>query len=1132
MGQHAGRDEPIGEERQQSRSHHHRLSRWVSMLDVMNPSEVLGHHAGRAESNTFRLSLDGGVSTTMLSSSPTVAMGQHVGRDEPIGGVSMLDVMNPSEVLGHHAGRAESNTFRLSLDGGVSTTMLSSSPTVAMGQHAGRDEPIGGVSMLDVMNPSEVLGHHAGRAESNTFRLSLDGGVSTTMLSSSPTVAMGVAKMVHLKDFVDGKRRYLALVDREDDLPKSGTCLAVRPSLLRPGNKADSLVNSQNFRKSMSTVIKLDNMDAYVLHNMMPDRDATNDKPPLLGRSIVSGATKWKSNTVKFIGDFFFIPGYWEWTEDVLSRYGDILELCSVRDAVYASFYSYDRDTNILRAFCESWCPSTNTLHTMAGEFSISLWDLYKLGGLPISGRIYDETVPDIHTLRAHTDKGVRRIPKAYESLLAAYRQIVQRPEYTGAPPKSTHNPSGKLADPPSEWSTKELHLFNSLGIEAEGKRETTYVAAFLSCWLCVFVLPENEDRLIRPGTFEVAVLMARGETFSLAIPVLASIYRGLNVISRSPNPSYSGAYFPAHYLYGWLGLYFNTNHAVDPSPPGPLMVSFSGAQGSKFFKDVEARRVIHEGSGAKVGCTMLNKNKNIFLFDDGNLDHTQMSYLSSLRSGYVSLRHYDSFFIEPYLPYRFSRQFGFCQDIPSAITRKVQDRSNVSYEKVLMFWKLLLFQGSMSRVCAPCLSLDWHKLKTVKFHRWWTKVTIKDLRHNIDKLCSAVESSSPNLKRVSAHDEARDAHRSADGHASRHEGTGDNVCAAPPRRLHLTGVLDEVEGEDKSTSDAESEINFKHQRGRRSKKPRTADLEGDETDFRNAFENIPIPSDIPIDLNQVGDMDFEMGASFNIDDAMMGEATEPLNVLTDRPNPGKGKDIHMERDLVERSNSASPVQTHHSVDGPSTFEINAKTLCIPLDAKGIPRAPSHGDAAPAPPISTIRVTPASQGIFTSAIRILGNEYLTLLKQTPFDKVSERHGEAPQVYKAIRVMHGDPEPLKCKVDEYVWAVKSHLALKASLSDRRRSDQVEEERLAIEKELRLAESKLEDVHQRIDQVANDLDDNRNSLTTLEATVHTTKRRVEELEAVPVCNAEEMELFEEQERKLLEFQSSLDICEWMV
>ncbi|KAL2926831.1 Kinesin-like protein KIFC1 [Bienertia sinuspersici] len=449
-------------------------------------------------------------------------------------------------------------------------------------------------------------------------------------------------------------------------------------------------------------------------------------------------------------------------------------------------------------------------------------------------------------------------------------------------------------------------------------------------------------------------------------------------------------------------------------------MVSFSGAQGSKFSKDVEARRVIHEGSGAK---------------------------------------------------------------------------------------------GSMSRVCAPCLSLDWHKLKTDNFQGWWTTVTIKDLRHNIGKLCSAVESSSPNLKRVSPHDEARDAHHSADGHASQHEGTGDNVCAAPPTRLHLTGVLDKVEGEDKSTSDAESEINFKHQRGKRSKKPRTADFEGDETDFRNAFENIPIPSDIPIDLTQVGDMDFKMGASFNIDNAMIEEAIEPLNVLTDRPNPGKGKDIHMERELVERSNPASPVQTHHSVDGPSTFEINARTLSIPLDAKGIPRAPSHGDAVPAPPISTIRVTLASQGIITSAIRILKNEYLTLLKQTPFDK--------------------------CKVDEYVWAVKSHLALKASLSNHRRSDQVEEERLAIEEELRLADSNYDATltkHKILEEEGAALkkkeDELLKELEDIQTTLHTTKRRVEELEAVPVCNAEEMELFEEQERKLLEFQSSLDSSEWIV
>ncbi|KAL2943229.1 Serine/threonine-protein phosphatase 7 long form-like protein [Bienertia sinuspersici] len=118
----------------------------------------------------------------------------------------------------------------------------------------------------------------------------------------------------------------------------------------------------------------------------MPNRDATNDKPPLFGHSIVLGATKWKSNTVKFIGDSFFIPGYWEWTEDVLSKYGDILELCLTHGAVYDSLYSYDRDMSILCAFRERWSPTKNTLHIMVGVLSISLRDLYKLSALPIFG--------------------------------------------------------------------------------------------------------------------------------------------------------------------------------------------------------------------------------------------------------------------------------------------------------------------------------------------------------------------------------------------------------------------------------------------------------------------------------------------------------------------------------------------------------------------------------------------------------------------------------------------------------------------------------------------------------------------------------------------------------------------------
>ncbi|KAL2930495.1 Serine/threonine-protein phosphatase 7 long form-like protein [Bienertia sinuspersici] len=662
------------------------------------------------------------------------------------------------------------------------------------------------------------------------------------------------ASMECIREFHDKQHIYLSVTDKETEDPRHGTRLTVYHSLRRAEGIQPSICE-QNFLSEMSRKVEQENASAtYVLKNTFQERPATSDLLPMLGRSIKSNSVRWGSNQLRIHGDFNFIAGYWEWTEDILFRFEEPLQLSSIYDAVYASLYSYAKDINIMRAFCESWCPTTNTLHTQLGELSISLWDLYKLGGLPISGEIY-ETIPPYDYFLARDKDGDRVLPQAY----------------------------GVLKDRPTTWTRGESALFDSLGIFGESRRQTTYVAAFLSCWLCAFVLPENDERLIRPSTFEMATLMARG------------------------------------------------------------------AQGAKCFNGQEARALIHEGSRAEAVDLVIESD-------------------------------------------------------PSRTKRKSPNDAR--------------------DVAQP---------------------------HRIDS------NPEPIAKTQSLH--------------------------ISSRKDDISTKANKVFDNDKSTSDAESDVNFKHQRGRRSKKPRVADSEGDETDFGNAFDNIPIPSDIPTDLTKMGDIDFEMGASFNVDDAMIEEATEPLNVLTDRTVPGKGKDIHIEKDLVERSNPASPAQSQHSL----------------MDLRQLP----HMAMRLAPSISTIRVTPASQGIFTSAIKILGNEYLTLLKQTPFDKVSDRHGEASQVYKAIRMMHGDPEPLKCKVDGYVWAVKGHLALKASLSDRRRSDQVEEERLAAVEELKLADYRA-----------------------------STKRRVEELEAVPVCSAEEMELFEEQERKLLEFQSSLDSSEWIV
>ena len=65
-------------------------------------------------------------------------------------------------------------------------------------------------------------------------------------------------------------------------------------------------------------------------------------------------------------------------------------------------------------------------------------------------------------------------------------------------------------------WSDYQA-IFDELGV-ATGQRTETFLAAFLSCWLCTFILPTS--------------LMASGLGYCLPTAVLASIYKGLNEIS------------------------------------------------------------------------------------------------------------------------------------------------------------------------------------------------------------------------------------------------------------------------------------------------------------------------------------------------------------------------------------------------------------------------------------------------------------------------------------------------------------------------------------------------------------------------------------------------------------------------
>ncbi|MCE3216020.1 hypothetical protein HAX54_004479 [Datura stramonium] len=94
-----------------------------------------------------------------------------------------------------------------------------------------------------------------------------------------------------------------------------------------------------------------------------PHHRYTNIASPLpsLGHRIVRGDIRW-GEIVVFEGEYHHIPGYWEWTEDTLGRSQEVLVTTDIYDAVYASLFTYNRNSDILGSFYEEVIPDATEL--------------------------------------------------------------------------------------------------------------------------------------------------------------------------------------------------------------------------------------------------------------------------------------------------------------------------------------------------------------------------------------------------------------------------------------------------------------------------------------------------------------------------------------------------------------------------------------------------------------------------------------------------------------------------------------------------------------------------------------------------------------------------------------------------
>ncbi|KAL2893384.1 Huntingtin-interacting protein 1-related protein, partial [Bienertia sinuspersici] len=480
------------------------------------------------------------------------------------------------------------------------------------------------------------------------------------------------------------RRLSLPFIDHGILLPFS----SVRIKFDKP-SRADNIVKFESKQSSAGYFLVLkDEIDGdkkTVIPIFSPMTGAFADKwetdhyPPHLKKWEVT----WSSKP-QFGVTFLHIPLYWEWTEDIIGRCTTTLMKTDLIDAVYASMFLYKCNSPLMQRFCEFWCPTTNTVLTGDGEAFISLWDLRILRGLPIYGAFYDEVIPTA------LEYSTTILPKAVENF-----------SHFGIP---------------ESWSNKHeaLTLLNV----PEEHRQQTYLAAFLSCWLCAFVLPLKNLGCISPSVFKPASQLASGQRISLAIPVLASIYRGLNEISRSLTPGRSCSNFSAHYVHAWTAQYFRSHCMSVHDFAGAQMIAFHGASNVKKLTSAEAKVFIRSGQDINwIGNCMRNP-KDRLLIDDSTL-RQDVDFLLSIRSCFLTLRYDNDLVVESYSPHRFSRQFGFCQNIPGALK---PDSEEPSLQYLWSLFQTSTQVGTKSSFIIPASGMnnEIRSRTTTLFKLWW----------------------------------------------------------------------------------------------------------------------------------------------------------------------------------------------------------------------------------------------------------------------------------------------------------------------------------------------------------------------------------------------------------------------------
>lgn len=134
---------------------------------------------------------------------------------------------------------------------------------------------------------------------------------------------------------------------------------------------------------------------------------------------------------------------------------------------------------------------------------------------------------------------------------------------------------------------------------------------------------------------------------------------------------------------------------------------------------ELEAHNIFQDVNQSDLPNSCMSKDKQLIVVDDGNLSTYWSDYFINLRSSFLIFRCDNEHVIETYSPCRFSRQFGFCQDIPGNLKKELHTGT---LKEVIQLWFSCTRLGTGSKVVIPARFSKESPLVTKEYDDWWSR--------------------------------------------------------------------------------------------------------------------------------------------------------------------------------------------------------------------------------------------------------------------------------------------------------------------------------------------------------------------------------------------------------------------------